>query len=90
LFKRGHITQAEYEQAFLYIDRQLQRLQPSAQAEARKIAPLLKDFRPLWQQMTLTERRAILQAMFAGLYFDAKNHLRKMLAHSPFDRLLPI
>jgi len=23
LFKRGHITQAEYEQAFLYIDRQL-------------------------------------------------------------------
>jgi hypothetical protein len=33
LFKRGHITQAEYEQAFLYIDRQLQRLQPSAQPE---------------------------------------------------------
>lgn len=44
LFKRGHITQAEYEQAYLFIDRQLQRLQPSAQPEARQIPPLLKDF----------------------------------------------
>jgi len=30
LFKRGHVTQAEYEQVYLYIDRQLRRLQPSA------------------------------------------------------------
>jgi site-specific DNA recombinase len=88
LFKRGHITQAEYEQAFLYIDRQLQKLQPSAQAEARQVLPLLKDFGALWRQMTLTERRAILQAMFAGLYFDSQHQLRKVLAYSPFDRLL--
>jgi hypothetical protein len=88
LFKRGHITQADYEQAFLFIDRQLQSLQPSAQPEARHITPLLDDFGALWQQMTLTERRAILQAIFAGLYFDAQNHLRKVTAHDPFDRLL--
>ena len=88
LFKRGHITQAEYEQAFLYIDRQLQKLQPSAQPEARGVAALLKDFGALWQQMTLVERRAILQAMFAGLYFDSQHQLRKALARSPFDRLL--
>ena len=37
-----------------------QGLQPSAQAEARETIPLLKDFHTLWQQMTLTERRAIL------------------------------
>jgi hypothetical protein len=30
LFKRGHIAQAQYEQAYLYIERQLQRLQSSA------------------------------------------------------------
>ena len=71
LFKCDPITQAEYEQAYLYIDRQLQRMKPSAQAEAREIVPLLKDFRPLWQQMTLTERRAMMQAIFAGLYLDA-------------------
>jgi hypothetical protein len=88
LFKRGHISQAEYEQAYLFIDRQLQRLQPSAQLEARQAVPLLKDFNSLWQQMTLTERRAILHAMFAGLYFDAQNQLRKVAAHDPFDRLL--
>jgi hypothetical protein len=26
--------------------------------------------------------------MFAGLYFDAQNHLRKVAAHEPFDKLL--
>lgn len=88
LFKRGHITQAEYEQAYLYIDRQLQRMKPSAQAEAREIVPLLKDFRLLWQQMTLTERRAMLQAIFAGLYLDSQNHLWKVSTHKPFDGLL--
>ena len=38
--------------------------------------------------MTLTERRAILQTMFAGLYFDAKGELRKVSARSPFYLLL--
>jgi hypothetical protein len=49
---------------------------------------LLEDFGALWEQMTMTERRAILQAMFAGLYFDAQHQLKKVLAHCPFDRLL--
>jgi len=88
LYKRGHITQAEYEQAFLCIDRQLQKLSPSAQPGAREIIPLLNDFPALWQRMTLTERRALLQAMFAGLYFDAQCQLRKVSARSPFDELL--
>lgn len=88
LFKRGHITQAEYEQAYLHIDRQLQRLQPSAQPEARNVAHLLKDFGSLWQKMTLMERRAVLHSMFTGLYFDSDHQLRKVSAQSPFDRLL--
>ena len=88
LFKAGHITQAEYEQAYVQIDRQLQKLRPSVQPEVREIIPLLKDFPSLWRQMTPTERKAILKTMFAGLYFDADNKLRKVLAHSPFDRLL--
>jgi hypothetical protein len=32
-----HISQAVYEQAFLFIDRPLRHLQPSAQPEARQI-----------------------------------------------------
>jgi hypothetical protein len=68
LFKRGHITRAEYEQAYLFIDRQLQRLKPSAQPEVRGIIPLLGDFSTLWQQMTLPKNRAIHRAEsnFAG------------------------
>jgi hypothetical protein len=88
LFKRGHISQAEYEQAYLFIDRPLQRLKPSVQPEARRIIPLFGDFGTLWNQMTLTERRAILQAMFAELYFDSQNHLQKVAAHDPFGKLL--
>jgi hypothetical protein len=38
--------------------------------------------------MNLTERRALLQTMFVGLYFDASCQLRKVAANSPFDRLL--
>jgi hypothetical protein len=56
-------------------------LQPSAQSEARQITPWLDDFSALWQQMSLTEWRAILQAMFAGFYFGAQNQLRKVAAH---------
>ena len=88
LFKLGHINQAEYELVFLHINRQLQYLQPSAQPEAREILPLLRDFPTLWQQMTLIEKRAILQTMFAGLYFDKGCQLRKASARSPFDRML--
>lgn len=44
LYKRGHVTQAEYEQAFLHIDRQLLRLQPLAQPEGRKVVHLPRDF----------------------------------------------
>ena len=43
-----YITMVEYEQAYLFIDRKLQRLQPAAQPEARQIIPLLDDFGVLW------------------------------------------
>ncbi len=88
LFKRGHITEAEYEQAYLQIDRQLQRLQPSVQPEARQVAHHLKDFGDLWLRMSLTERRAILSSVFTALYFSSDHRLCKASAHSPFDRLL--
>jgi DNA invertase Pin-like site-specific DNA recombinase len=88
LYKRGHITQAEYEEAYLRINRYLQQFKPSVRPEAREIIPLLQNFTGIWHQMTLTERRAILQTMFTGLYFDAESQLRKAAANSPFDRLL--
>jgi hypothetical protein len=88
LYKRGHITQAEYEEAYLRINRYLQQFKPSVRPEARGIIPLLQNFTGIWHQMTLTERRAILQTMFTGLYFDAESQLRKAAANSPFDRLL--
>jgi len=88
LFRQGHITQAEYEEAYLRINRYLKQFKPSVQPEAQAALPLLTDFAGLWQQMTLAERRALLQTMFAGLYFDADNQMRKVSANSPFDRLL--
>jgi hypothetical protein len=88
LFRQGHITQAEYEEAYLRINRYLQQFKPSAHPDAKEAIPLLKDFAGIWHKMNLTERRAILQTMFTGLYFDAEGQLRKASANSPFDRLL--
>jgi hypothetical protein len=88
LFRQGHLSQAEYEDAYLRINRYLQQFKPSVHPKAHAVMPLLADFPGLWQKMTLTERRALLQTMFTGLYFDAGNHLRKVSANSPFDRLL--
>ena len=88
LFRQGHITQAEYEEAYLRINRYLQQFKPSIRPEAQEALPLLGDFSALWRQLNLTERRAILQAMFSGLYFDAECQLQKSAANSPFERLL--
>ena len=88
LFRQGHISQAEYEDAYMRINRYLQQFKPSVHPKAHAVLPLLADFPSLWQKMSLTERRALLQTMFTGLYFDADNHLRKVSANSPFDRLL--
>jgi hypothetical protein len=61
--------QAEYEQAYLFIDRQLQRLQPSAQPDVRQIIPLLEDFGALWQQMTLPKKQG--NTPSAGRFYKA-------------------
>jgi hypothetical protein len=74
--------------AYLRINRYLQQFKPSAHPDAKEAIPLLKDFAGIWRQMNLTERRAILQTIFTGLYFDAEGQLRKASANSPFDRLL--
>jgi hypothetical protein len=52
--------QAEYGQAFLFIDRPLQRLQPSTRPETRQITPLLEDFGALWAGACLFEVDALL------------------------------
>jgi hypothetical protein len=88
LFRLGHITQVEYEQAVHRIERELHRMKPSTQSDARQIAPLLKDFLAIWSQMNLTERRAILKTIYVGIYFDSGSSLRKALLKSPFDKLL--
>jgi hypothetical protein len=41
-------------------------MKASSQPEARGIIHLLGDFSVLWQQMTLAEQKAILQAVFAS------------------------
>ena len=88
LFRQGHITQAEYEEAYLRINRYWQQFKPSARPESREVILLLQDLAGIWRKMNLAERRAILQTIFTGLYFDAEGQLRKASANSPFDRLL--
>jgi len=90
MYQNGHIAQAEYEDAYLRIERQIQKRRPSADPRAQKIIPLLQDFPGLWRQMRVSERQAILKVMFTGLYFDAEGKLRKVSAREPFDKLLMV
>ena len=88
LLLSGHIDKAEFDEHGLRLHREIQKLQPSASKEARAILPMLDDFQNLWRQFNTVERRALLKVMFSGLYFDKQGVLRKVVAYSPFDKLL--
>jgi hypothetical protein len=69
---------------------QVQAVRPSAQPEARQLVPRLRSFAELWSCLTAGEQRGMLSVMFAGLYFDAENRLRRVVTHAPFTHLLDL
>ncbi|MBI5945472.1 MAG: recombinase family protein [Chloroflexi bacterium] len=88
LLLSGHIDKAEFDEHGLRLHREIQKMQPTASKEAKVILPLLNDFQNLWKQFNTVERRALLKVIFSGLYFDKQGNLRKVIAYSPFDKLL--
>ena len=79
-----------FQEKALTIGKALETYQPTAQPEARDILPLLKDFSNIWASCTVSERRKLLRVMFLSIYFDPSSEVHLILAHEPFDRLLPI
>ena len=90
LFQLSQITEAELVQRAQALNLKLQAVRPSAQPEAQPLAPHLQSFASLWTQLTAGEQRSLLNVMFAGLYFDAENRLRRIVTHAPFTRLLEL
>lgn len=90
LYQLGQITEAELIQRAQAIQGRLQTLRPAAQPGAQQAAPHIQSFVELWPRLTAGEQRNLLDAMFAGLYFDAENRLRRIVTHSPFTRLLDL
>jgi hypothetical protein len=68
----------------------LETYQPSSQPEAREIVAMLKNFPKIWADCNVTERKKLLKVIFLSIYFDPTSNIRLILAHEPFNRLLPI
>jgi hypothetical protein len=90
LYQLAQITEAEFIQRAQTINARLQAVRPSTRPEAQPAAPYLQSFSRLWVQLTAGEQRSLLDVMFAGLYFDAENRLRRLVTHAPFTRLLDV
>ena len=90
LYQLAQITEAEFIQRAQTINARLQAVRPSTRPEAQSAAPHLQSFSRLWAQLTAGEQRSLLDVMFAGLYFDAENRLRRLVTHAPFTRLLDV
>lgn len=60
------------------------------QPEARDIVAMLKNFPNVWATFNTTERKKLLKVMFLSIYFDPTSKIKLVLAHEPFDRMLPI
>ena len=90
LYERRVIDAAEFDQRKTLADRYIANIRPSVQPGAEKVLPHLHNFKSTWRQCEPLEKRALLQIMFAGIYFDADGRIRKVLTHSPFDELLDL
>ena len=88
LFTSGYLNQAQFEERAMEITCRLREQQPSAQPEIEEVSRLLKDFPNLWKQLELHEKKALLKVMYVAIYFDQVGKARRMMANSPFDRLL--
>lgn len=88
LFVQNIITKTEYERQARFILDRLSQLTPTASPDAHEILPLLYDFPATWDMLEPSEKRLLLNTLFAGLYFDHHGNLRHVQAHEPFDLLL--
>jgi len=89
LYSNGFISLPDFQEKALTIGKNLETYQPTSQPEAREIMGLLKEFPKIWATFNMTERKKLLKVMFLSIYFDPTSKIRLILAHEPFDRLLP-
>ena len=90
LYSNGFINLAQFQEKALTIGKSLENYQPTAQPQARDIIPLIRDFKKAWASLSAIEKKKLLKVMFLSIYFDTDSTMRLILAHEPFDRLLPI
>ena len=90
LYSNGFISMAQFQEKALTIRKNLEIYQPTAQPDAHEILPLLKDFPRIWACCNISERKKLLRVMFLSIYFDPTSEIHLILAHEPFNRLLPI
>lgn len=66
----------------------LSALIPASRPEAAWVVNEYRHFPNLWRQLGNSEKRMILDTIFAGLYFDRDRRLVRAVAYEPFKELL--
>ncbi|GAP13258.1 site-specific recombinases, DNA invertase Pin homologs [Longilinea arvoryzae] len=90
MYTSGFLTQAQFKDRATAITSELQKMQPSANAEVREIIPFLNEFALTWGKMTSREQRILLKVMYEAIYFDEQGTVRPVLVNAPFDKLLGV
>lgn len=90
MYTSGFLTQAQFKDRATTLTSELQKMQPSAKAEAREIIFFLKDFPFIWNKLTSREQRILLKVMVEAIYIDEQGIVRQMLINGPFDKLLGV
>lgn len=90
LYINGFINLAQFQEKALRISKNLEAKKPAAQPEVHVLLPSLKDFKGIWANCTAAERRKLLKVMLLAVYYDSSSSIQMVLAHNPFDQLLPI
>lgn len=90
LYMAGHLSGPDFERQTRTLQNNLASLQPASKPEAQPILDELRLFVNVWKVMSNTEKRVLLDTIFAGLYFDRNGDLIRAVAYEPFDKLLDL
>ncbi len=88
LYQAGEIDLAKLQLEGAVLQARIDAFWETAFDQADLFEGEISNFQELWGKLQPFEVNNLLNLIFEGLFFDGQGHLRWILAHTPFDRLL--
>jgi len=84
LYVADQIDHPEFERRSRILQEKLNASLPAAHPDAASLLAEYRPFAKVWRQLDNGQKRALLDIMFAGLYFDRSGKLIRAVAYEPF------